>query len=379
MVKFEAEKFFSKNYVVVIGALICCMLWGSAFPCVKVGYGLFGVDTSSYSSLILFAGIRFTLAGVLVLAFGSALQRKFLLPKRKNIWRVAVVALFQTAMQYTFFYIGLANLTGVKSSVLNGLGVFFTIIAACFIFRTERFTLIKLAGCILGFGGVLVMNLDGLNFEFSLTGEGFIIFSGLSAAMAAGFVKVFSKHENTTTLCGWQFFCGGLALVIIGAATGGSIRPTSGASFAMLFYLAFLSACAFTLQGYLLKYNPVSKVAVFKSTNPLFGALFSAIILGETEQLLHYTTLIALALVCGGILIINLLGEKRLLRARAPLNAPAAESGGAPQDGQFIADGNIPPDKPDGRSYGAPHEEQGTQDGKNDGANGEESGQNDGR
>ena len=379
MVKFEAEKFFSKNYVVVIGALICCMLWGSAFPCVKVGYGLFGVDTSSYSSLILFAGIRFTLAGVLVLALGSTLQRKFLLPKRKNIWRVAVVALFQTAMQYTFFYIGLANLTGVKSSVLNGLGVFFTIIAACFIFRTERFTLIKLAGCILGFGGVLVMNLDGLNFEFSLTGEGFIIFSGLSAAMAAGFVKVFSKHENTTTLCGWQFFCGGLALVIIGAATGGSIRPTSGASFAMLFYLAFLSACAFTLQGYLLKYNPVSKVAVFKSTNPLFGALFSAIILGETEQLLHYTTLIALALVCGGILIINLLGEKRLLRARAPLNAPAAESGGAPQDGQFIADGNIPPDKPDGRSYGAPHEEQDAQDGQNDGANGEESGLSDGR
>lgn len=376
MVKFEAEKFFSKNYVVVIGALICCMLWGSAFPCVKVGYGLFGVDTSSYSSLILFAGIRFTLAGVLVLAFGSALQRKFLLPKRKNIWRVAVVALFQTAMQYTFFYIGLANLTGVKSSVLNGLGVFFTIIAACFIFRTERFTLIKLVGCILGFGGVLVMNLDGLNFEFSLTGEGFIIFSGLSAAMAAGFVKVFSKHENTTTLCGWQFFCGGLALVIIGAATGGSIRPTSGASFAMLFYLAFLSACAFTLQGYLLKYNPVSKVAVFKSTNPLFGALFSAIILGETEQLLHYTTLIALALVCGGILIINLLGEKRLLRARAPLNAPAAESGGTPQDGQFIADGNIPPDKPDGRSYGGLPEEQ---SGQNDGANGEESGLSDGR
>lgn len=375
MVKFEAEKFFTKNYVVVIGALICCMLWGSAFPCVKVGYGLFGADTSSYSSLILFAGIRFTLAGVLVLAFGSALQRKFLLPKRKNIWRVAVVALFQTAMQYTFFYIGLANLTGVKSSVLNGLGVFFTIIAACFIFRTERFTLIKLVGCILGFGGVLVMNLDGLNFEFSLTGEGFIIFSGLSAAMAAGFVKVFSKHENTTTLCGWQFFCGGLALVIIGAATGGSIRPTSGASFAMLFYLAFLSACAFTLQGYLLKYNPVSKVAVFKSTNPLFGALFSAIILGETEQLLHYTTLIALALVCGGILIINLLGEKRLLRARAPLNAPAAESGGAPQDGQFIADGNIPPDKSDGKSYGGLPEEQSGQNSQN----GEESGQNDGQ
>lgn len=334
MIKFNTEKFFSKNYVVVIGALICCMLWGSAFPCVKLGYTLFNVDTTSYASLILFAGVRFTLAGILVLVFGSVAQKKILLPKKSNIWRVAIVAVFQTALQYTCFYIGLANLTGVKSSVLNGLGVFFTIIAACFIFRTEKFTLVKLAGCVLGFGGVLIMNLDGLNFEFSFTGEGLIIMSGLSAAMAAGFVKIFSRYENTTTLCGWQFFCGGAALIIIGACAGGSIRPESGASFAMLFYLAFLSACAFTLQGYLLKYNPVSKVAVFKSTNPLFGALFSAIILNETAQLFHYTTLIALALVCGGILIINLLGEKRIFKKQ-----PALNSGAPPVELQDCSDG----------------------------------------
>lgn len=309
MTKFNAEKFFSKNYVVVIGALICCMLWGSAFPCVKLGYSLFAVNTQHYPSLILFAGVRFTLAGVLVLLFGSIAQKKFLLPKVKNIWRVAVVALFQTAAQYTCFYIGLAHLTGVKSSVLNGLGVFFTIIAACFIFRTEKFNLVKLAGCLLGFGGVLAMNFEGLDFNFNFEGEGLIIMSGISAAMAAGFVKIFSRYENTTTLCGWQFFCGGILLIVIGAAAGGSIEPQSGAAFAMLFYLAFLSACAFTLQGYLIKYNPVSKVAVFKSTNPLFGAVFSAVILKESDQLLHYTTLIALALVCGGILIINLLGE----------------------------------------------------------------------
>jgi len=67
-----------------------------------------------------------------------------------------------------------------------------------------------------------------------------------------------------------------------------------------------------TLQGFLLKYNPVSKVAVFKSTNPIFGAVFSALILGESEQLLSYFTLLALALVCSGIFIINKFGEKRL-------------------------------------------------------------------
>ena len=308
----EPEKFFSKNYIVCIGAIICCILWGSAFPCVKIGYKLFHVNTDSAPSLMLFAGMRFTLSGLLVIAFGCISKKKFLVPKPKNIWRVLLVALFQTSLQYTFFYIGLAHGTGVKSSVLNGLGVFFTIIAACFIFRTERFNLIKLAGCILGFAGVILINLDGFKFSFSLTGEGFIIFSGLSAAISSGLVKVFSKYEDTTALCGYQFLIGGIALVIIGLSFGGRITHIDvGAAF-MLLYLGFLSACAFTLQGFLLKYNPVSKVAVFKSTNPLFGAVFSAIILGESEQLLSYFTLIALVLVCLGIFIINKFGEKGL-------------------------------------------------------------------
>lgn len=308
----EPEKFFSKTYIVCICAIICCLLWGSAFPCVKIGYKLFEIDQSSVPSLMLFAGTRFSLAGVFVIIFGSVSKRKFLAPKPKNLWRVLIVCLFQTVLQYTFFYIGLANTAGVKASVLNGLGVFFTIIAACFLFRTEKFNLIKLAGCALGFGGVVLINLGGdFSFEFSLLGEGFIIFSGLSAAVAAGFVKIFSKKEDTAALCGYQFFIGGIILVIIGLSFGGRITHVDVGAAAMLVYLAFLSACAFTLQGFLLKYNPVSKVAVFKSTNPLFGAVFSALVLGESEQLLSWFTLIALLLVCLGIFIINKFGEKK--------------------------------------------------------------------
>lgn len=307
----DKQKTFSKTWVVCVCAIICCVLWGSAFPCVKLGYRLFEIDTNSPPSVILFAGVRFSLAGILVIIFGSVSNRKFLLPKAKNWWCVAIVALFQTALQYTFFYIGLANCTGVKSSVLNGLGVFFTIIAACFLFRTEKFNLIKLSGCILGFGGVILINLGGdFNFGFSLPGEGFVILSGLSSAIAAGFVKIFAGREDTTALCGWQFLCGGAALIIIGLAAGGRITHIDAGAAFMLLYLAFISSCAFTLQSFLLRYNPVSKVAVFKSTNPLFGAVFSAIILGESDQLLSWFTLLALVLVCLGIFIINKFGNK---------------------------------------------------------------------
>lgn len=308
----DKESFFTKNYIVCICAIACCVLWGSAFPCVKTGYVLFGIDKNHAPSLMLFAGIRFTLAGMLVIAFGSVTQKKFLTFAPKNFWRVAVVALFQTALQYTCFYIGVAHTSGVKSSVLNGLGVFFTILAACFIFRTEKFNLIKLAGCILGFGGIVLINLGGdFSFSFTFLGEGCVILSGLSSAIAAGFVKIFSKHENTVALCGYQFFFGGIVLIIIGLGFGGRIGTVSVGAVFLLLYLAFLSACAFTLQGTLLKYNPVSKVAVFKSTNPLFGALFSAIILQESEQLFSIFTLLALILVCLGIFIINKFGEKK--------------------------------------------------------------------
>ena len=308
----DKESFFTKNYIVCLCAILCCLLWGSAFPCVKLGYELFGIDKQHAPSLMLFAGIRFTLAGVFVIAFGSVTKRKFLTFKPQNFWRVGVVALFQTVIQYTCFYIGVAHTSGVKSSVLNGLGVFFTILAACFIFRTEKFNLIKLAGCLLGFGGIVLINLGGkFTFEFTFLGEGCVILSGLSSAIAAGFVKIFSKYEDTTALCGYQFFFGGIVLIIIGLSFGGTVSQISVGAVFLLIYLAFLSACAFTLQGTLLRYNPVSKVAVFKSTNPLFGALFSAIILKEYNQLLSIFTLIALVLVCLGIFIINKFGEKK--------------------------------------------------------------------
>lgn len=310
------------------------MLWGSAFPCVKIGYKLFGINTASPPSLMLFAGVRFTLAGVMVIAVGSVSAKKPLFFKPKNAWKILLLALFQTMLQYTFFYIGVAHTSGVKSSVLNGLGVFFTILSACFIFRTEKFNLIKLLGCILGFGGIVLINLGGdFSFTFTFLGEGCVILSGLSSAIAAGMVKIFSKDENTFALCGYQFFFGGIVLSIIGLSFGGQITAFGvGAAF-LLLYLGFISACAFTLQGTLLRYNHVSKVAVFKSTNPLFGAVFSAIILGESEQLLSLFTLMALVLVCLGIFIINKFGEKR--RALPIAVPPSVE----PPEGN-------PPDEP---------------------------------
>ena len=73
----------------------------------------------------------------------------------------------------------------------------------------------------------------------------------------------------------------------------------------LLLYLAALSAAAFSIWTLLLKYNPVSKVAVFGFMNPVFGVILSALLLGEGAQAAGVKSLIALLLVSIGIYVVN--------------------------------------------------------------------------
>ena len=67
------EHWMQNTAVVWLGAMLCCVLWGSAFPCIKIGYRLLEIDSADTATQILFAGCRFALAGVLTILIGSVL------------------------------------------------------------------------------------------------------------------------------------------------------------------------------------------------------------------------------------------------------------------------------------------------------------------
>ena len=98
---------------------------GSAIPVIKTGYNLMQVDSADTASQIVFAGIRFTLAGILVLIFASVRERKIMLPNREILKYAVPVCLAQTVGQYFFFYIGVAHTSGVKGGIITGLGNFY--------------------------------------------------------------------------------------------------------------------------------------------------------------------------------------------------------------------------------------------------------------
>ena len=108
-------------------------------------------------------------------------------------------------------------------------------------------------------------------------------------------------------LSGYQFAAGGLVMVVWGLVGGGRIGVTQAgpAGIGMLCYLAFISAAAYTLWSLLLKYNPVSRVAVYGFMNPVFGVILSAWLLAENDQAFGVKTAAALGLVCLGIYVVN--------------------------------------------------------------------------
>jgi drug/metabolite transporter (DMT)-like permease len=299
------ESILQKQSIVAVIAIFCCLLWGSAFPCIKVGYQLFEIPAGGSSSQILFAGVRFTLAGFMVILAGSLLQGRLLKPAKGAISKVLKLCMVQTVMQYIFFYIGVAHITGVKGSIVNAVNVFFTILVSCLLFKLEKLDKQKLIGCIIGFAGVVIVNIGGqFDKSFTMLGDGFLIISALAYALSSVLIKIYGKDENPVMLSGYQFMAGGMIMICAGLLMGGRLNAVNLKGILLLLYMAFISAGAYTLWSLLLKHNPVSKVAVFAFFTPVFGVILSAIILGESTSF-QLKTFLALLFVCVGIIIVN--------------------------------------------------------------------------
>lgn len=314
----NSASIFTRRKVVFLVATLCCLLWGSAYPAIKNGYALFNIAPGDIASKLVFAGWRFVFAGLVLLAI-AAIGRKALRLDRRTLGQVTLLGLSQTSLQYVFFYIGLAYATGVKSSIMNATGTFFSVLLAHYIYKNDRLSFNKALGCVVGFAGVMVVNFSAglLSFDFTLLGEGFIVIAAFVLSAASIYGKKVSQHVDSVVLTGYQLAIGGLALLLGGLAAGGTLSGFTLKSTALLAYLVVLSSAAFALWTILLKYNRVSMVTVFNFMIPVFGTVLSALFLDE--KILEWKNVAALVLVCGGIWLVT--KEEKPAPAAAPGSA----------------------------------------------------------
>ncbi|VYT69292.1 EamA family transporter [Clostridium tertium] len=301
----DKTKFFTNRINIIVIAIICTFLWGSAFPAIKVGYELFDIASNDVGTKLIFAGYRFFLAGVFILIIKLAMKESIFNLNLKDIKEITILGIGQTTLQYIFFYLGMTYTTGVRGSIINGTGTFFSIILAHFIYKNDRLNFNKVIGCIVGFLGVIIVNLGTssvLEGGISFRGEGFIMLAAFMLSISSIYSKKISQNKDAYLLTAYQLSIGGLVLTIIGYALGGSLRNFTFISTSLLIYMALLSSVAFALWSQLLKYNKVGVISVFNFLIPVFGTILSAIVL--KENIFDIKILIALLLVCLGIYLV---------------------------------------------------------------------------
>jgi drug/metabolite transporter (DMT)-like permease len=297
------DNLFTWPPAVFFWALICALLWGSAFPLVKTGIAMLSIQDSTGGKLY-FAAYRFFLAGLMIFVGVRLSGRPIRLPRPGDYGAMAVTGLFQTTLQYTFFYIGLSNTTGVKASIIISAGSFFLALCSHLLFKDDPITSRKSIGLIFGFLGILLVNLQGhgLDFQVTLTGEGFILLAAISSTLALVVVKKVSVRVYPPLMSAYQLVIGALVLFLLGLfLEPPSMITFNGPSLVLLLYLSFLSAAAFSIWYLLIRHNRLSSIAAYRFLIPVCAVLLSVALL-ESEHL-DWPALVALVLVCLGIVL----------------------------------------------------------------------------
>lgn len=294
---------FQRPVWVVVFALTAAMAWGWAYPLIKLGMNEFGILPDMTGGKMLFAGIRFFVSGLIILAIAKPTGRRFGVRKTSDWWFILLFSLLNTTLHYAFFYFGLSHNAGARSAILNSMSVFTVVVFACLFFKSDRMTMRKALGCIIGFMGILALNLGGKDSgRFMLLGDGMIILNALCGASASLLTRGLSKRVDVFVGTGYSLSIGGALLMLPGLAAGGTMPVVNDTGIVVLLLLIAISTVGFSLYNKLLSCNPVGKVAIFNSLIPVVGAVTSCLCLGET---FYWKYVVAGALATAGIYIIN--------------------------------------------------------------------------
>lgn len=295
----------SKKWLPVL-ALICSVLWALAYPLIKLGYRELNIATDDLGSKVLFAGIRFLFAGALVLLITGAVnhtEKKI----SKGAWGwLLLFAIVNTSLHYLFSYIGLGYIPSARGTIIDSMGSFLLIILSCIVFSDDRMGWNKVLGCVLGFSGIVIMNVEPGKFmleNISFLGDGMILLNAVFAAFGGVVGRIVSRKMDMTLATGISMAIGGAILCVVGLCIGVA-HPwhISVVGVTIIAALTLISAISFSIYNSLIANHPISTVAIYNAFIPVFGVGFSSLILGERFMIKYLAAGVLVAL---GIVAVN--------------------------------------------------------------------------
>ena len=260
----------------VIFSLIAMFLWGSAIPLIKSTYQVLQIESYDTFAKVYIAGIRFFMAGILAFFYAEIFGKNKISFSKVNIKLVIILAILQTFLQYFFYYIGLSNTSGVKSSIIQASNSFMIVIISLFLLPEDKISINTIIALIIGTAGFI-------------------------NALASVLLRKYSKNSDPYILNGMVLLFGSLPLIILGRFLYINPVVINLKAFLMLFYGAFITATSFTIWTIVLQNHSANQFGVFKLFIPIFGSILSVIILGENFTLRLF---IGLILVLTGSLVL---------------------------------------------------------------------------
>lgn len=301
------EEIFKNSRYKSILAIFCAFGWSLAYPLIKIGYQEFQIASADLGGKILFAGIRFLFAGMLVSFFCRLRKKKLELENKNDLWWMILLAIVNTTLHYMFAYIGLGYNPSARSTILDSMGGFFLIILSTILFSDDKLSVAKIWGCILGISGVVAINLQpGEAFFANITfrGDGMILLNASCGALGGVITRITSKKMNMMPATGKSMMIGGALLLVIGFVIGtNSPWSLNLTGVLVLTALIMISAVCFAVYNELLSYHPISKIAIYNALIPVLGVIFSALLLKEE---LKWQYAIAVMMVACGIYLVNM-------------------------------------------------------------------------
>lgn len=246
----KAEHFFRSKWGMILAAGGATFLWGSSFPFIKLSYDMLGIEADQIGEQILFAGYRFFLAALIIICI-LYMSKKRINMSKEHIQPLMMIGFFQTFLQYIFFYIGLSLSTGIQGSIIAGTTTFFQIIFAHFMYKDDYLSWRKAVGLIVGFTGVIFVNLTNGSFQLHFgLGEILLIIAMMSAAFGNILAKNGSAKMDVTYLTTVQMFIGAIGLLTIGVFSVGFFPFNFDLlTFITLIYLSLISAACWNDKG----------------------------------------------------------------------------------------------------------------------------------
>lgn len=259
-------------------------------PLIILMYALFASSFSvgkvllSYSSYIFLVGIRFFLAGVLLLGYQFAWLKKRIHIKTKHLWLYAQIVILGIYAAYLFRFWGLKFLSSTKTSLLFNSAPFFAALYS-YLFFKERMTKKQWIGLVIGFLGMIPILLTGSADEKKIGEFLYISLPELSILMAVGLQSyswiivrklVKDKDHSPLFVNGMTMFLGGFLALLTSFYFEG-FAPVSNAShfWGWLSYVIIVSnIICYNLYGYLLRHYTATFVSFAGFIVPFFTALY---------------------------------------------------------------------------------------------------------